>query len=357
MCATRNDAISQRVRQVIALHFDPLMGSPYWLERAATLGFDPRNEITDLAGLGKLGRFDISVLSNRPIEDFVPRRFMEDRRTDFLVAETGGTTGNPSTGIHRRDEFEAAFVSPFVIAARRVEFPRGENWLFIGPSGPHIIGRAASACAKAMGSLDPFTLDFDPRWAKKLPANSFARSRYTEHILEQASRIMRIQKIGVIFSTPPVLASLAQHVSEENRERVRGIHLGGMSVSVELRKQLSCDFPKAILLAGYGNTLFGVAPELAFDSQTGISYFSHGVRLIYQVVNPTTLLAVPAGQRGQVLAHRLDEAQFLPNVLERDTAIRVQPPPMVQEDGFVSDGVCDPQPLVDATITTSLGIY
>ena len=45
--------------------------------------------------------------------------------------------------------FEA---EPFVAAAARVHFPRELNWLFIGPSGPHIIGKAARACASAMGS-------------------------------------------------------------------------------------------------------------------------------------------------------------------------------------------------------------
>lgn len=350
-------ALDARLRHVLALHFDPHGGSPYWIERARNLGFDPRREITTFADLPRLERFDLSVLSTRPVEDFVPRCLLSDAKPQYILAETGGTAGTPCSAIHRSDEFEAAFVTPFVRAAQRVRFPRGLNWLFIGPSGPHIIGRAARACARAMDSLEPFTLDFDPRWAKKLPEGSLGRKRYTEHILAQAERILRTQKIGVLFATPPVLASLAPHVDAIHRERIQAIHFGGMVVTPELRRTLSREFPQALLLAGYGNTLFGVAPELVCDPQAEISYYAHGTRLVYQVVEPETMALVPYGSRGRVLAHRMDETQFLPNVIERDTATRVPPVASAAFDGFIADGLGDPQPLADVVAQHALGLY
>lgn len=351
------NALDARLRHVLALHFDPHGGSPYWIERAKTLGFDPRREVTNASELCRLGRFDLAVLSARPIEDFVPQCLLAESRSQYILAETGGTSGTPSSAIHRSDEFEAAFVIPFVRAAQRVQFPRGLNWLFIGPSGPHIIARAARACARAMDSLEPFTLDFDPRWAKKLPDGSFGRKRYTEHILAQAERILRTQNIGVLFATPPILAALASHVDAIHRERIQAIHFGGMVVTAELRSKLALEFPRAILLSGYGNTLFGVAPELAYEPDTGVSYHAHGTRLVYQVVEPESLAVVPYGSRGRVLAHRLDETQFLPNVIERDTATRVPPVASAVLDGFVGDGLGDPQPTQDAVMQQILGLY
>lgn len=351
------DAQNQRLRDVLALHFDPHGGSPFWIERASALGFDPRREIKSVAELSRLGRFDLAVLSTRPIEDFVPRSLLSESRTQFILAETGGTAGTPSSAIHGRDEFEAAFVTPFVRAAERVGFPRGLNWLFVGPTGPHIIGRAARACARAMDSLEPFMLDFDPRWAKKLPDGSFGRKRYTEHILEQAERVLKTQTIGVLFATPPVLTALAQHMDAQRRARIRAIHFGGMPVSPALRSQLTAEFPNAVMLSGYGNTLFGVAPELSYDPSTGISYYAHGMRLVVQIVETEGFNVVPIGSRGRVLVHRLDETQFLPNVLERDTAIRVAPIQNAISDGFFADGLCDPQPVVDAAAPPALGLY
>jgi hypothetical protein len=301
---------------------------------------------------------DAEALASRPIEDFLPASLLS-RRTEFIVAETGGTLGRPKFAVHRADEFHAAFVEPFVIAAGRAGFPRGENWLFIGPTGPHIIGKAARCCAQAMGSADPFAVDFDPRWAKKLPEDSFARTRYLKHIEAQALRVIESQRIGVIFGTPPVLDSLCAQMAPEKHEAIRGIHFGGLPVSAALRERLAGMFPNAVMLSGYGNTLFGMSPELAFDPERGIDYFPHSTRLVIRVVEKGDVKAplVPYGERGQVMVHRLDETQFIANMIERDTAVRIQPRADAADDGFVLDGIRDPQPIRDEMTKPAVGLY
>ncbi len=360
---SRDVSLNARLKNVLALHFHPQEGSPYWLEQAARLGFDPRDEIDCVAVLGRLGPMDGAALAQRPVEDFIPRSLL-NRRKEFLMAETGGTLGRPKFAVHRADEFASAFVAPFVAAARRVHFPLGLNWLFVGPTGPHIIGKAARACATALQSPDPFNVDFDPRWARKLADQSFARDRYLKHIEAQALNVLNVQEIGVIFSTSPVLASIGAQIPPARRQKVRGIHFGGMAVSDELRARLGELFPQAIMLSGYGNTLFGVAPELHFQPAQGIDYFPHGHRLIYQIVRPNAWAdrqripeTVDYGERGQVVAHRLDETQLIVNMYERDTAIRIAPPPEAAADGFCLDGLRDPQPLVDSVIKPALGLY
>ena len=352
-----------RVRRIVALHFDPKFGSPYWLEKAASLKLDAVRAIKTLDDLPLLGPMDKAALSSHPVEHFVPRQFLECK-TEWIVGETGGTLGRSSFAVHREDEFQAAFVHPFVDAARRANFPRGLNWLLIGPTGPHIIGKAARACAKAMGSMDPFNVDFDPRWARKLPTESVARRRYLKHIEAQALDVIRTQHVGVLFATPAVLKSLAESIEPEQRARIRGIHFGGMAVQVELRERLRVLFSNAVLLSGYGNTLFGVAPELSCSPETGIDYFAQENRLVYRVVasevkdeRDQLTRAVSYGQRGQVLAHRLDELQFIPNMLERDSAIRIAPPLEAATMGFVLDGLRDPQPIVDSSSKSSSGLY
>ena len=357
------ERIDARVCQTVALHFNPREGAPYWVEKAAAMHLDAPRAIRSLDDLALLGPMDSAALAQRPVEDFIPRRFLE-QRARWIVAETGGTLGRPRFAVHREDEFQAAFVTPFVHAARRVGFPRKLNWLFIGPSGPHIIGKAARDCARALGSADPFGVDFDPRWARKLPEHSAGRMRYLAHIEAQALNVLNTQTIGVLFATPPVLASLAKKIDPNRRARIFGIHFGGMAVSTELRAQLSELFPAAAQLSGYGNTLFGVTPELSFRPETGIDYFPHGLRLVYRVVprdieNEQARIAqiVPKGERGQVLVHRLDETQFIANMLERDTAVRVAPPDDAAADEFVLEGLRDPQPIVDNAIQPALGLY
>lgn len=355
--------LTARLREVIDIHFDPVGGTPYWLDRQERLHLDARREICTLSDLALLGPMDAGAMARRPIEDFLPRAMLH-RRAELILAETGGTLGPPKFAVHRIDEFESAFVEPFVAAARRAGFPRGENWLYVGPTGPHIIGKAARRCAQATGSPDCFTVDFDPRWARKMPPDAFSRRRYLRHIEDQALGVLRTQHIGVLFSTPPVLASLCRRIDPAVRAGIRGVHFGGMPVATELRNQLAGLLPAAVMLAGYGNTLFGMMPELAYNSQTGIDYYPLGMRHVVQVVEREGLAEadrmrrmVAAGERGQIVVHRLDHMQLIPNMFERDTAVRIGPLADARPDGFVLDGIRDPQPIVAKSSGPAVGLY
>jgi thienamycin biosynthesis protein ThnN len=356
-------AFAERIARVMAVHFDPEGGSPYWIQRQQECGIDARREICSASDLTKLGPMDQEALARLPIEDFIPRSMLH-RRAEFVIGETAGTIGQPKYAVHRRDEFQVAFVEPFLVAARRADFPRELNWLFIGPSGPHIIGKAANACANAMGSPDCFTIDFDPRWAKKLPIGSFAWQRYVAHLEEQALTILESQDIGVLFSTPVVLESLSRRMSHAKRETVRGIHLGGLSVSAAQRDIFCQAFTKAVILSGYGNTLFGMMPELAYSERDGFSYYPHGQRPIVRVVTleggddgDRLCREVSYGQRGQVVVSRLDETQLIVNMMERDSAVRLPVPTWASKDGFIADGLQDPRPIVNQALRPSVGLY
>ena len=361
--ARTSETPDQRVRRLVALHFHPETGSRYWVRRAARLGLSPQRDLQSEADLLRLGPMDASALADRAVEEFVPAGVLAGGRAGLVPVETGGTSGRPKFAVHRRDEFLQAFVAPFVAAAARCGFPREVNWLFLGPTGPHVIDQAARACAEAMGSMGPFCVDFDPRWARALVEGSFSRTRYLRHIEEQALRVLAAQEIGVLFATPPVLASLGAKVEPPCRQRIRGIHFGGMCVSSQLRAELAELFPNAVLLSGYGNTLFGMMPELAYDPRRGIDYFPHGARLLVRLVETgeggeADRLGRPVatGQRGQVVVTRLDEAQLIVNMFERDSAVRLPPPADAGPD-FVRDGLRDVQPIVTERTKPPGGLY
>lgn len=356
------DRLILRLRKIVDLHFDLDHGSPYWLDRQAELGIDVRRQVQRLSDLSLLGLMDEGALAQRPIEDFVPRCLQD--RNDFIFAETAGTLGNPKFAVHREDEFLEAFVAPFIAAAKRCHFPTGGKWLFVGPTGPHVIGKAAVHCAKAMGCPDVFTVDFDPRWAKKLKENSFAAGRYLKHVQSQALRVIETQHISVLFATPAVLSSLADQITPEKRQQIKGIHLGGMSSSDGFMQVLNETFPESVVLSGFGNTLFGMMPQLNYDPNTGFDYYPLGDRLLVQVLDvddqtnqPLCWEPVVYGQRGRVLIHRLDEVQFIANMLERDTAIRIAARPDAASDHFILDGIRDPQPVITQTVQPALGLY
>lgn len=342
----------ERLARVLDAHFDPRWGSRCWLERAASLGFDVRKEITSIEDLERLGPTPVEELATRPVTHFIPRRF-HDRLSEFVTSETGGTTGPPKRTAFLQSEFEEAFVTPFLRAAEILEFPRDRHWLFIGPSGPHAIGKAARCCAVAMGSIDPYAVDFDPRWVRRLPDGSMARNRYVEHVLQQAEALLASQEIGVIFATPPVLAALGERMDRSQREAIEGIHLGGIAPPPSFWSQLGeAWFPNATVMSGYGNSLAGMCPQLGLSADSLPDYYPHGSRLVLQVTSPD------ATGRGRIRFHRLDESCLLVNVVERDEALSLDAPSdRGRERGFLLPGIRDPRPPPQAREAQEQGLY
>ena len=354
--AAATETVVERLRRVVELHFHPAWGTPYWLDRASAMGLDARRRIQTLDDLRLLGGMTPLDLRRRPLLDYIPRR-LHGRLDQLVVAQTGGTTtGGGTWTAYREDEFVEAFVLPFVVAAGRVGFPPREQWLFVGPGGPHVIGKAVRHLAAALGSAEPFAVDFDPRWAKKLPEGSFARERYLGHVVEQAMCVIDSQDVGVLFTTPPVLAALAARMTEAQRARVRAVHYGGLPVSPAemLRFQVET-FPAAVHLSGYGNTLFGCAMELSASAGREINYFPFGPRLLFETFRDDGSPAAP-GEVGQVCFTRLDETMLLVRVRERDHAALLHPPPGAPCE-FVLPGLHNPMTPAPDAAQVATGLY
>lgn len=352
-----------RLRQLLDLHFHPEHGSSYWLERQDRLGWNVRDRVRTEADLWLLGPTPVEALRCLPVRDFIPRAF-HHCLSRFVVGETAGTSGEPAATAYRDDEFQAAFVTPFVEAAQATGFPRGEPWLWIGPSGPHIIGKAVRAVAQAMDSPDPFSVDFDPRWAKRLAEGSLGRQRYLEHVIEQALDVLAREPVGVLFTTPPVLTALVERMTDQQREAIRGVHYGGLAITAQQLNQFRAVFPGAVHLSGYGNTLFGVVMEAADEQRQALDYFPGGERVRFHIVAspeqaemPWPPCPCPRGQTGRIVFDRLDESCLLIGVVERDQAERIAPSPASLALGWTSDGIRNPGPPAPLVAKLQFGLY
>ncbi len=354
------------LRIVVSKHFDPVHGSQYWLDKEKELGIDARKEIKVFDDLKILGPMCEDDLRSYQIEHFIPKILL-DQKSDFILGETAGTTGRPKVTAYRKEEFHAIFVDWFAFIAGKRAFPTGGNWLWIGPSGPHIIGKAVGPVANKMGAMDPFSIDFDPRWAKKMQPESIGSKRYLEHVLDQAMDIIETQEVDVLYTTPPVLAALALRMSDQKRMAIKGVHYGGISIGKEALKRFKEEnFPNAVHISGYGNTLFGLCLEIEASSTYDLDYFPLGPRMIVQVVekddgnepgSERLSKLVNYGEEGQVVFHRLDESFFIPNMFERDRAIRILPTSTAIDYGITLDGVRNPALLESNEHVVKTGIY
>lgn len=324
-----------RVRKTVAWHFDPDTGSPFWLGKRSGLGFDP---VRDVQSAADLVRFpDVSEeLRTVPVPDLIPRGL---RNKQFRVFESGGTTGAPKRIID--SDVRGRMLEWAREKLMDLGVPAGGHWLHLGPSGPHVVGSDVARHA-AMGGGVFHTVDFDPRWVKRLVGSGRGdlADEYIEHLLDQAETILRSQDISVLNTTPPVLEAICARPALYDlvRDRIEAVLWGGMSAGQETIRLLEEEFfPQATVAGVYGNSLMGVAPQRA--AQPGDTH-----RCVFQPYPETTLVQlvdedgqeVAYGERGRVLLHLVTEEMFLPNVLERDTAIRVERAP-----GSATDGLAD----------------
>src|SRR3989449_10052660 len=94
------EQLDAHVREIVQWHFSPETGTPFWLEYAQKLTFDPRKEIRGFDDLKKLGLFQDEWLRGGPVRRWVPK---PSANKPIYVFETGGTTGVPKSRIASED--------------------------------------------------------------------------------------------------------------------------------------------------------------------------------------------------------------------------------------------------------------
>jgi phenylacetate-coenzyme A ligase PaaK-like adenylate-forming protein len=331
------------IRAAMEWHFNPRTGSPFWLERAASLGFDPRTDVKSHRDLTLFPNVTNELRDVRA-EDLIPSGY--GPHPDVLgVYESGGTTGAPKRIVMLREWWDRTHAWQLAhLEARGV--PRDGNWLALVPSGPHMVGEMMRRQAASLGGL-LFTIDMDPRWVKKLIAAGRAEEAdaYAEHLIDQAEIVLQTQDIGAMMSTPPLLERLARRdrLVELVREKVRAIEWGGAHMDADTRHLYRTEvFPGVILHGGYGSTMvLGGAPErLGLTDDDPCIFDPFSPYITFGVVDPESGREVPFGERGQVVMHHVSKSFLLPNNLERDMATRIPPP-----DGQVGDSVADVTPV------------
>lgn len=342
--------LDAHVREIVRYHFDPATGSPYWLRRAATLGFDP---LTDVTRAADLARFPAVADEWRTVDaaDLIPR----GAKGDFAVWETGGTTGAPRRIVDAQARLRGLERIDAMLDQHNL--PRGGAWLHLGPTGPHLVGMNVPRLARRRGSLC-HAIDMDPRWVKRL--NREGRSdevrRYIAHLVEQALHVLRSQPIQVLTATPALLQALCDHPEGGAllEAKMGGVIWFGTSLSEEGLRLFEEELLPGVTMVGwYGNTLMGIACQR--PRQAGEPFrciFRPPADAWVQVVDPAAPWhQVEVGQSGQVRLSLLNRELFLPWQLERDQAVRVA----ALEPAF-SDDLAQVSPIGGGGLRTE-GVY
>jgi phenylacetate-coenzyme A ligase PaaK-like adenylate-forming protein len=350
-------ALDACVREVIAWHFDPATGCPYWLDFAKKAGWDPRREIGGFADLARFGQFEDEALRGGPVERWIPKGLAGK---PVFVFETGGTTGVPKTRVAFED-----FRTDYEIFSATLPdefFPKGSNWLMLGPSGPRRLRLSVEHLAQIRGGIC-FCVDLDPRWVVKLIKKGWSEhlQAYKDHVIDQAVTILQAgHDIRCMFATPKLLESLALRLESMGttirQAGITGIFSGGTEFTPQWNR-----FAHEELLDGaymtptYGNTLMGLAASAPSGPHNNykIAYYAPQPRAAIEVVDfddPDKLVGY--GKTGRVKLTTLTKEFFMPGFLERDEGER-EPPC----DRFPWDGISGVRPYRGFAATTTVGVY
>jgi hypothetical protein len=354
---TSRDALDAHVRDVVQWHFNPETGCPFWLEKATSLGFDPRQEITGYGDLHRFGPFEDEWLRGGPVERWVPRGLAGK---PVFVFETGGTTGVPKTRV-ACDDFRTDY-ELFSEMLPDEHFPKGANWLMLGPSGPRRLRLAVEHLVQHRGGIC-FCIDLDPRWVIKLIKKGWTEHlrAYKDHAIDQAVTILSANHdIRCLFTTPKLLESLALRL-EENGTTIRkagitGIFSGGTEFTPQWNR-----FAHEELLDGaymtptYGNTLMGLAASAPTGPHNNykIAYYAPQPRAVLDVVDfDDSNKVVDYDETGRIKLTTLTKECFIPGFLERDEGER-EPP----YERCPWDGVSGVRPYRGFASSTTVGVY
>jgi phenylacetate-coenzyme A ligase PaaK-like adenylate-forming protein len=351
------EQLDAQVRDIIHWHFSPETGCPFWLEWAERAGWDPRKEVTCFADLVKFGHFEDEWLRGGPVRRWVPKAYAN---RPIFVFETGGTTGVPKSRI-TIDDFRIDY-EMFSETLPDEFFPRGSNWLMLGPSGPRRLRLAVEHLCQYRGGIC-FCVDLDPRWVIKLirRGNMEELKLYQAHVIDQAVTVLSAgHDIQCMFTTPKLLEALALRLEKDGTSLkqvgIKGIFSGGTEFTPQWNRFAHEEFLDGVYMTPtYGNTLMGLAASAPSGPHNNykITYYAPQPRAVIQVVDLDNAERIVAyGETGRVMLTTLTKEFFVPRFLERDEGER-EPP----YEKYPWDGVSGVRPYRGFAATTTVGVY
>ncbi|TWU04751.1 phenylacetate--CoA ligase family protein [Stieleria varia] len=357
------DRLNEHTLKTVHWHFSEDTGSPFWLTKKAELNFDPLTDVKSFDDLKKFPHFEDEWLRGGPIDRWVPKGHAGK---PVYVFETGGTTGIPKSRMVIEDHWKDYEL--FSDTLPDEHFPRGSNWLMLGPSGPRRLRLAVEHLAQHRGGIC-FCIDLDPRWVVKLIKKGWMEhlEEYKKHCIDQAVTVLTADHdIKCMFATPKLLEGLGQALEDRGTSLqeigIKGIFSGGTEFTPQWTR-----FCVEEMLGGpveeggiymtptYGNTLMGLAcskPVTAADNYK-ISYYAPQPRAVTEVVQFEDYNQVVGyGETGRVKLYTLTDEFFVPGFMERDEGEREAP-----FETYPWDGVSGVRPFHELASATTVGVY
>jgi phenylacetate-coenzyme A ligase PaaK-like adenylate-forming protein len=352
------EKLDAHVREIVEWHFNPDTGTPFWIDKAKELKLDPRKQVKCFDDLKIFGLFEDEWLRGGPVRRWVPKAY---QNKPIYVFETGGTTGIPKSRVVVEDHWIDYEMYSATLPDKY--FPKGANWLMLGPSGPRRLRLAVEHMCQFRGGVC-FCVDLDPRWVIKIIKKGWMEhlKAYQEHVIDQALTVLSAKHdIKCMFTTPKLLDALCGALEKQGttliKQGITGVFCGGTEMTSQwirfaIEEHLG---PDVYIAPTYGNTLMGLA---ASDMPTAadnfkIAYYAPEPRAVVQVTDFDDYnKVVDYGKEGRVMLTTLTKEMFVPRFMERDEGVREKP-----SAKYPWDGVSGVKPWRGIAAQTTVGVY
>ena len=244
------------VRELMQWHFTPERAVRSGSNgRAAPAGI-PRREVQRYDDLDKFGGFQDEWLRGGPVRRWVPQAYAIGPSTSSKPAAAPGV---PKSRINI-DDFRIDY-EMFSQTLPDEFFPKGADWLQVGPSGPRRLRLAIEHLAQHRGGIC-FAVDLDPRWVIKLikwgememvERLQAPRHRSGAHALQSARRDQ------VPLHHAQAARSAVRKISLK-KAGITGVFCGGTEMTPQFHRFAVEELMEGAYFAPtYGNTLMGLA--------------------------------------------------------------------------------------------------
>ena len=357
------DQLDAHAYEIVQWHFHESTGCPFWLGKKSELHFDPLTDVKCYDDIKKFPLFEDEWLRGGPISRWVPKGL---QGKPVFVFETGGTTGIPKSRMVIEDHWTDYEL--FSDTLPDEYFPKGSNWLMLGPSGPRRLRLAVEHLAQHRGGIS-FCIDLDPRWVVKLIKKGWMEhlEEYKKHCIDQVLTILSAgHDIKCMFATPKLLEGLCNALEEQGKTfkdtGITGIFSGGTEFTPQWTRFCVEEFfggsPQEsgiYMTPTYGNTLMGLACSKPVTAEEAykISYYAPQPRAVTEVVrfdDPNQVVGY--GETGRVKLTTLTKELFVPGFQERDEGEREEP-----FETYPWDGVSGVRPFHEIASATTVGVY
>lgn len=357
------DQLDAHTYETIQWHFHESTGCPFWLEKKREFKFDPLKEVKTFEDTRKFPLFEDEWLRGGPVRRWVPQGLAHK---PTYVFETGGTTGIPKSRVVVEDHW--IDYENFSHTLPDKYFPKGANWLMLGPSGPRRLRLAVEHLAQYRGGIC-FCIDLDPRWVIKLIKKGWMEhlEEYKKHCIEQAITILTAgHDVKCMFATPKLLDSLCIALEDRGTSfkemGITGIFSGGTEFTPQWTRYCveellggPAEESGVYMTPTYGNTLMGLACSRPVTAAEGykIAYYAPQPRAVVEVVDfDDPMKVVDYGATGRVKLTTLTKEFFVPGFLERDEGEREKP-----YAKYPWDGISGVRPFHKIASSTVVGVY